>query len=82
MFTFAGHVIVSPFIHLRAEEEEEREEEEEEEEEEKEEEENAGKKDTKEKMDKKAFERHQMTVLSSKNADLISLVASLGMLMG
>ena len=35
-----------------------------------------------EKMDKKAYEKHQMHVLSSKNSDLISLITSLGVIMG
>ena len=35
-----------------------------------------------EKMDKKAYEKHQLSVLSSKNSDLISLITSLGLIMG
>lgn len=34
-----------------------------------------------EKIDKKAFEKHQMHVMGSKNADLIQLISSLGLLM-
>lgn len=34
-----------------------------------------------EKIDKKAYEKHQMQVLGSKNADLIQLISSLGLLM-
>ena len=34
-----------------------------------------------EKIDKKAYEKHQMRVMGSKNADLIQLVSSLGLLM-
>lgn len=34
-----------------------------------------------EKMDKKSYEKHQMHVLGSKNADLIQLISSLGLLM-
>lgn len=35
-----------------------------------------------EKIDKKAYEKHQMHVMGSKNADLIQLISSLGLLMG
>jgi len=35
-----------------------------------------------EKMDKRAFENHQARNMSSKNSDLVSLITSLGMLMG
>ena len=34
-----------------------------------------------EKIDKKAYEKHQMHVMGSKNADLIQLISSLGLLM-
>lgn len=34
-----------------------------------------------EKMDKKSYEKHQMHVMGSKNADLIQLISSLGLLM-
>ena len=34
-----------------------------------------------EKIDKKAYEKHQMHVMGSKNSDLISLISSLGLLM-
>ena len=34
-----------------------------------------------EKIDKKAYEKHQMHVMGSKNADLIQLISSLGVLL-
>lgn len=34
-----------------------------------------------EKIDKKAYERHQMHAMGSKNSDLIQLISSLGLLM-